>query len=257
MGASGPSRAWAAARQARSLSAAERKTSSPGVWPRSTAASTSLPSASLRAQEMHGGLALIGACRRLEVERQAGDDQPDEIGPRGDLLVQAAGRVDEGAAELAHGHDALADLVGDQHDRPQAPVEHGQQAVGGLSDLQLGQQEVGHPQGEAVDQDGAARPGETPPGSREVERLLDRQPGVTAPCPVPADPFLHLAVQRLGGGDVDRLEARAQDKCLGVSALARAGAAEDQGGGRRIERQDAAPSGRSVRLETPGRWRGL
>ncbi len=44
----------------------------------------------LRAQEMHGGLALIGA-RRLEVERQAGDDQPDEIGPRGDLLVQAAG----------------------------------------------------------------------------------------------------------------------------------------------------------------------
>ena len=43
-----------------------------------------------------------------------------QIGPRRQLLVQPAGLVDEAAAELAQRHDALADLVGDQHHRSPA-----------------------------------------------------------------------------------------------------------------------------------------
>ena len=55
--------------------------------------------------------------RRLQVERQAGGDEADPVGHGGEPLVQPAGMVDEGAAELAHRHDAQADLVGDQHHR--------------------------------------------------------------------------------------------------------------------------------------------
>ena len=176
-----------------------------------------------RAQEVHEAAGVF------EIQRQARGHEPDPVGHGGEPLVQAAGMVDEIAAQRTHRDDAEADLVRHQHHRPRQRRQRREQLLGRGGRVTLRHHQVGQPQGEAVDQDRALRPRLLDQGLRQVQRRLDRMPGRTAPLAMVADARSHLAVQRLGRGDVDRRQARLQDERLGMRALARARAAENEG----------------------------
>ena len=181
---------------------------------------------------------------RAGVLRSSGrpaDDEPDPVGHGGEPLVQPAGMVDEVAAERAHRHDAQADLVGDQHHRPgqrrqtAASSPRPQRPASRSASSRL----VSHRVRQSTR---TARSGARLRRQRrgQLQRRLDRAPATTAPRAVVTDARRHLAVERLRGGDVDRLQPGLQHQRLGVRALARAGAAQDRRSRRAGARQTAS-----------------
>ena len=138
--------------------------------------------------------------------------------------------VAEFAGQRVLGHDAEPDLVGDEHHGPgeRAAAPRTSAAVS-CSHRAAGLQQIGRARASG------SRPGSAGPAraSRmsargEVERLLERRPVPAAARAVAADALRHLAVARLGGGEIERGRGRGLDHALGIAALARARAAQHQ-----------------------------
>jgi hypothetical protein len=173
--------------------------------------------------------------------------------------------VAEGARQRVVGDDAEADLVGDEHRRPLEARQRVEQLGHCRLDIAPGHEQVREPQCQAVDQHRPLRPGLLTERGGEVERRLARRPALAAAGAVVADALPHLVVERLGGGEVERLGRGLFDQRLGVAALARARAAQHQrqwrqedgdGPWRGFEtiRQDAPPpeDGRKTKVQRGG-----
>ncbi len=108
-----------------------------------------------------------------------------------------------------------------------------QRAVDGLAGFGLGgsatgEKQIGEPQRQAVDQEAGVGRRQFAQAGGQVQRLLDAAPVGRAAFTVVGDAARHLAVARFGGGDIDDPEAGFESALLGMAALARTGAAEDQ-----------------------------
>src|SRR5881296_1778429 len=147
----------------------------------------------------------------------------------GGALIHAAQEVAKPQTHRGLRMDARADLIRNQGeagaaaDQPREPVRLLEDRVVAVA----AEQEVRDPQGEAVDDDSVARPLETLELRDEIEGLLDRRPAGRALGAMAGDPFDHVLVARLGGGDDDdaRLGGEPLDR---EAALAAAGPAQDQ-----------------------------
>ena len=119
--------------------------------------------------------------------------------------------------------------------------------------LQVGlrQDQVGEPQGEAIDQDGPLGLGDR---LRQSERNVAGPPRSGAPGAVLGDARDHLVVERLRGGEVEPRAGAGLDQPLRVGALAGTRPAEDEGHAGR-DLQHAPPSPQPAPGQTRPRMR--
>lgn len=168
-------------------------------------------------------------CGSFHGQGQAGDHEYDVVSAGCDALVQQAGGIAETAGEGVFGHDAKADFAGDQDGGGGAGGDCGGEAGGFGGEIGLGEEEVGEPEGEAIDQD-RGRAGGLERGD-QVERGFGGVPVMVAAGLVKGDPLAHFGIERLGGGEVVPGGLVRREQGFGVAAFAGAGAAEDEGGG--------------------------
>lgn len=179
---------------------------------------------------------------------------------RGQALVEATGFVAVEATERRFRHQPEADFVGDQqqlHMRGQRG-EQREQGVGLLRQtgwwrrgrsvrrggLPVAQQ-VGKPQAEAVDNDGAWRGNELAQRVRERDGFFNDVPVGGAVLAVMRDALRHFCIQRLRGGNQCDGQGALRGEGFGVTAFAAAGAAKNEmgrhGKGKMAERKGFEP----------------
>ncbi len=135
-----------------------------------------------------------------------------------DRLVHEAGGVAERSRQRIVGYDAEANFVGDQDDRAALARQRIRQPRDLLRPVALCMQQVGQPERQAINEPGAAAIGR---GQRldEIERHFAFDPVGAAPCAMPGDPLVHLRIERLGGGDIDRLPRKGVGTTFGAPAF--------------------------------------
>src|SRR5205823_14422322 len=79
-------------------------------------------------------------------------DKQDAVGERGDFLVELPGGIAKAATERRLRHEAEPDLVGDQHDGTRTLAQGGAKLCDFRLDAFVCEQQVGQPQGQAIDQ---------------------------------------------------------------------------------------------------------
>ena len=170
----------------------------------------------------------IGRGPSLQHQRQAGGDKDDAIGEGRDLLIETPCVVTEPAAERRLGHEAHADLVGDQHDRARRQPQCRVQRLGLLVDGPISEQQVGEPQGQAIDQQRPVtrRLGGDDRGQRQ--RLLDGPPERRAAGAMLADAQGHLGIAGFRRRAIGAADSGVFDQCFGPAALAGTCAAQHQ-----------------------------
>ena len=116
-------------------------------------------------------------------------------------------------------------------------------------DAFIRQQQVGEPQGQTIDQQRAVDGGFSQDDRCHFKRRLEGMPEGALPDFVPSgamrrDAGGHFGIARFGGRAIGALRRRRLDQAFGVTALARAGAAQHQRHGReglRLSAGDAGP----------------
>ena len=100
------------------------------------------------------------------------------------------------------------------------PPQRLDQAIHRLRHVDIGDDHVGDPQRQAVDEDSVVRPRRFGQGAAQFERLFDGGEGAAALLLVGADPLAQFVVERFGGGEIGRALARAHGEPLGEPGFA-------------------------------------
>ena len=162
-------------------------------------------------------------------------------------LVEPACSVAEAPRQRIVGHDAEADLVGDQHGRAAACGPAPPAAVAVRASMSaLRQHQVGQPQRQAIDQHRLRR--QARPRARRRDRAAPRRVASRQRAvPMRGDALGHLVVDRLRRRDVDPGRRIASRSATRHAALARARAAEHEGQSPARRVRQASASGRPLR----------
>src|SRR5712691_3044086 len=169
----------------------------------------------------------------FDEEGKAGNHEGDAIGGGREALVNAAEGVLEAYAYLRRGVDAGADLIGHDDERG-APLAHqSRQRVSGREDLFRGiapEQEIRHPEREAVEDDEVDAIGQAPAGLGDLIGLFDGAPALGPVRLMTRDAPSHVPIGGSRRGEITRARLRGgpRGELDGLAALAAADAAEDQ-----------------------------
>jgi hypothetical protein len=161
--------------------------------------------------------------------------QPLSASGRPATIIVAPELVDVETRHRAERHDAEADLVAHHDDLAARLAERGEKGTerfvrgGGRCAAVGGAQQVREPQREAVDQHAMALAIHRAQRAREVERCFEKRPADRAPRPVVRHAFGEFGVADARGRDIGDGHAACGGELLGVRALARARAAENEG----------------------------
>ena len=179
-----------------------------------------------------------------------------------DALVEPPLFIGEAARDRMHRHDAPADFVGNEENparqrrqtrgkridlaREQRAVDH--RTGLGLLRRATGEEQVGEPQRQAVDNEAGIVTGVRGERVGKMKRGLDEPPGSRPALAMMGDAPLHLAVADFGRGHIDDAQAAFRSPTFGKGALARSGATDDQfSHGSKIAQAAAGIIGRSFR----------
>jgi hypothetical protein len=170
--------------------------------------------------------------RAFEGQWEAGNHQGYARTGGGDTLIGPSGPVSEAPGQGVLRDDTRAHLVGNEEERV---VHGGDDAAeslderGELTGLGI-QNEIGEPEGEAVDENGFPLAFESSEAGHKFLGTFERFPGVGPALAMLLDAVLHLGIQDGCRRHIDIGRGMLEEKRFGVTALSAAGASEDQMG---------------------------